>query len=357
MTINIQIPENGQWTKYGRGGSGPAPPPNPPGYATLVLDEEFVGGSVNSARWHVYDDAVDGHFGGTTRIQVYKPANVSVGAGSTGALGAGNSMKLKSLEVDAGSGTLPSLSSAGTRYSYTAAMLDSKTAGVYYPRYPRFEWRVKSPHGQGLWPALWLTARIGGATEAEFDIFEYFHSQLPAKNSTTLHRTNNSGVFQANAYTNNGAAGASPRTFFETPTYTPSWHVWAAEIAPVTDSTGATTADPSQPSSFVRYRVFLDQVKVVEFVDTSATHYTTNGGSDDSFWNVYMQGCQIDGNFVGHPEDPQLAFSHWTGNCLISGSSGSCTTTTGGFNVQRAHFGDPASTLELNYMKVWKFTG
>lgn len=321
----------------------------------LVLDEQFDSGSLN-ARWHPYDPSSgDSTFGSPTRIQIYHAANAVVGAGSFGATG-GTSLKLLTQETDAGSGTLPSTGSAGTRYSYTAGMLDSKTAGVYYPRYGWFEWRTKIPHGQGLWPSYWLTAKNGGATTAEFDVLEYFHSQLPAKNSTTLHGTDNTGTFHANRYTNNGAGGASPRTFFEAPTYTPGWHTWAAEIVPVTDSTGTTIADPALPSSYVRLRVFLDGVQVVQFVDTSATWWTTNGGDADSFWNVYMQGCQVDGNFVGHPEDA-LGYSHWTNACLISGSPGSCATTTGGYSVQRAHFNDPASTAEIDYFRCYKYTG
>lgn len=327
-----------------------------PGF-TLLLTDNFDTGSLDGTLWHAYDPASgDATFGSPTRIQTYTAASVVVGAGSVGSSW-GRSLKLRSVEVDAGSGTLPTTASAGTRYSYTSGMVDSRTAGRFYPRYGRFEWRAKLPHGQGLWPCFWLTAKNGRADTAEFDAVEYFHAQLPGKVSTTLHGTDSTGTFHANRYTNNGAAGASPRTFFEAPTYTPAWHVWTAEVVPVTDSTGTTLASPAGSSSFVRFRVWLDGTLVTQFVDTSAAWWTANGGDEDSFWNVYMQGCQIDGNYVGHPRSA-LGYSHWLNQCLIGGTApSSCTTTTGGYSVLRAQFTDPAATVEVDYFRVWKYTG
>lgn len=331
---------------------------------TLVTEDQFDQGSLNNSLWTAYNNST---FGSNQRIQTYMSSNVIVGTGSAGATN-GKSLKLRTIETDAGSGTLPTAGalpgSAGTRYSYTAGMVDSQSSGKYYNRYGRFEWRVKSPHGQGLWPALWLTANNGGATTCEMDIFEYFHSQIPGKNSSTIHGTDNTGTFHANRYTNNGAAGngTGGRTFFEAPTYTPGWHVWTAEIVPVTDATGTVAADPNQPSSYVRLTVYLDGAVVWQVVDTSATWWTTHGGASagadpTQFWNVYVQGCQVDGTFVGHPRSP-LGYSHQSDSCLISGTApNSCTVTTGGYTVQQAQFGDPASTLEIDYFRFWRFTG
>jgi hypothetical protein len=284
-----------------------------PGF-TLTYEDQFT--TVDSSRWSVYNNST---FGAPDRIQTYMAANAVTGQASAGATN-GNSL--------------------------------------FYPRYGRFEWRVKIPHGQGLWPALWITASLGGATTCEFDIVEYFHSQLPSKNSSTIHGTDNTGTFHANRYTNNGAAGngVGGRTFFEAPTYTPGWHTWAADILPVTDSTGNTIGDPTQPSGNVLFIVYLDGTQVWRVVDTSALWWTTNGGTTDSFWNIYLQGCQIDGKFVGHPEDT-LGYSHENNICLISGTPPNCTITTGGFTVQRAQFNDPASTVEIDYFKNWKYTG
>lgn len=321
------------------------------------FEDQFTGTVIDSSRWNVRDN--DSSYGHPTRIQTYRAANAIIGAGSTGAT-LGTSLRLRTTEIDAGSGTQPSFSpnTAGTRYSYSAAMLDTEGVQLYYPRYGRFEWRAKLPHGQGLWPSFWLTAKNGGATMCEMDIVEYFHSEVPGKNSSTIHGTDNTGTSHINRYTNNGAAGngVGGRTFFEAPTYTPGWHIWACEIVPVTDSTGNTAADPTQPSGYVRLTVFLDNVQVWRVVDTSALWWTTNGGTADSFWNIFLQGCQVDGNNVGHPEDA-LGYSHWTNNCLISGVAGSCTVTTGGYTVQRARFVPPAADVEIDYFRHWKYTG
>lgn len=314
---------------------------------TLVLDEQFA--SIDPTRWSVYNNST---FGAPNRIQTYYAANAVTGQASPGATG-GTSLKLFSYENDLGSGTIY------TRYAYTAGMLDSKSAGIFYPRYGVFEWRVRLPHGQGLWPSFWLTARIGGASEAEYDLIEYFHAAAPGKNSTTIHGTANDTTLHTNKYTNNGSAANNlwGRTFFEAPTYAPGWHVWRFEIVPVTDAAGTTLADPTQPSTYVRLTGWLDGVKTGSFVDTTALHYTTNGGSADSFWNVYLQGCEIDGPNVGHPRDI-LGYSHETNSCLISGTPpNSCAITASGYTVQRAQFGDPSSTVEIDHFRNWKYTG
>lgn len=315
------------------------PNPNPPGF-TQIFEDQFA--TLDTATWQVYDNS---NFGAPDRVQLYKAANVSAGGiGSVGATG-GTSLKLTSKRE--------SIIYNGTTYNFTAGMLDTKSVGRYFPRYGRYEFRCKIPHGQGLWPSIWLTAKNGGATTAEMDIMEYFHAQLPGKNSTTLHGTQNDGTFKANRYTNN-----QNRTYFEHPTYTPDWHIWTQDIVPVTDSTGTTPADASLPSSYVKYTTYLDSVSVYSFVDTSATYYTTNGGGIDDFWQVYAQGCQIDGPWIGGIDDP-LGYSHEKGVCLISGTPpNSCAVTRDGTNyVQRAQFGDPSSVLEVDYFRVYKYTG
>jgi beta-glucanase (GH16 family) len=360
------IPSGGVLNRRGHGdedpgGTDPTAQPDEANYSK-VLNEQFV--TLDPSRYLVYDVSNGNgneHFGSPTRIQTYQNSNVSAGAGASSGATGGTSLRMLVNEIDAGSGTLPTAGmpptgSAGTRYSYTAGMLDTRSVGFYLPRYLRVEWRAKIPHGYGLWPSFWLVAKNGGATTCEWDIVEYFHGQLPGQNSTTLHGTTNDGVYHKNRYTNNGAAGAPGRTFFETPTYTPGWHVWGSEIVPVTDSTGNTVADPTAPSNYVRLTVDLDGVEVVRFVDTSATWWTTNGGSADSFWNVFLQGCQVDGAYVGHPRSP-LAYDHWQDICVNGGTPpNSCTLVHSGGTVQRAQFGNPASMTEIDYMRVWKRT-
>lgn len=330
----------------------PVPPnPPPPGYVTPtvanmtnVLDDQFT--TLDPTRWKVYDNS---NFGAPTRVQLYKAANVTVGTGTAGATN-GTSMKVASQRQ--------AVTFNGANYNFTAGMLDTQGVGKFYPRYGRYEFRCKTPHGQGLWPSIWLTAKNGGATTVELDILEYFHAQIPAKNSTTLHGTDATGTFHANRYTNNGNAanGGYGRTFFEAPTYTPGWHVWTQDIIPVTDATGTTRGDINAPSAYVQFTTYLDGKVVFQFVDTSATYWTTNAGTADQCWQFYVQGCQIDGTYVGGPDDP-LGYSHQLGACLIGGTApNACTVTTGGYTVQRAQFTDPASVLEVDYVRVYKLT-
>lgn len=360
--ISIYHPSGGVLSR--RGFANLSSQPTKAGYANF-LDEQFNTGSLNSSRWLAYD-ASNGNatYGAPTRIQTYKASNVIVGAGTVGATG-GTSCKMVSTETDNGSsGTLPTpgapgTGSAGTRYAYGAGMFDSKSANFYLPLYHYAELRCKIPHGQGLWAApWWLTAKNGGANMVEFDGIEYFHSQIPGKVSVTLHSaTSSSSGLITSRFTNNGASGnGAGRTFFETPTYTPAFNLWGFEILPVTDSTGNTLGDPTKPTSYLRYTTYLNGVLKYQFVDTLANYYTTNGGSVDSFWNLYSQGCQIDGNYVGHPRDA-LGYSHWLNQCLISGSPGSCAISTGGYTVQRAQFDGVANVTELDYIRVWKYTG
>jgi len=304
----------------------PTPTPIPPAPAvggfTLVSEDQFA--SLDPAAWHAYDNST---FGAPTRVQLYLANNVVTGAGSAGSTG-GTSLKLLSKRESIGG------------HAYTAGMLDSKTAGRFAPRYCRLEARMKIPHGQGLWPAWWLTARLGGANMIEFDLMEYFHSQLPGKLTTTLHRADNSGKLVQNL--------TKASTFFEAPTLTPGWHTITVEITP--DS-----GDVNAPNAAVRFKVYLDGVLYFNYLDTSALYWSTNGGDADSFWNVYVQGCQIDGNWVGSPDGP-LGYSHWLNRCLAGGTApNACTTTVGGHAMQLPTFGDPSSTFELDYHKVWKY--
>lgn len=304
-----------------------------PGFS-LIMDDQFTGGALDTTRWFPYNNST---FGATTRIQRYMDYNVVVGTGSPGATG-GTSCKLLSVREDVGGN------------AFTAGMLDTKSAGWYLPRYCRVEWRAKWPHGQGLWPAAWLTARIGGANVAEMDSGEYFHTEVPAKLRSTLHRADSTGLLKTNV--------SKASVFFEAPTYTPGWHTLTQEIYPPAG------ADLTAPSQQVQFKTYIDGVLAWSYLDTDALYWSTNGGSEDAFWNVYLQGCQIDGNYIGHPDDP-LGYSHWLNKCIVSGTApNACATTVGGYSVIRAGapgatatFGDPATTFEVDYQRVWKYTG
>lgn len=300
---------------------------------SLVSADNFS--TLDTAAWSPYDNSTYGSDGG--RIQRYMARNLVVGPGSAGATG-GTSLKMLSKREAVGGN------------AFTAGMLDSQTVGRYHPRYCCAEVRVKMPHGQGLWPAWWFTAKNGGAATVEIDWLEYFHSQIPGRTESTLHRSPNTGP---PAQLNVSKANA----FFEEPTLTPGWQIIRGEVTPVTDATGATPADPSKPSNFVRFKAFLNGVKYWDYVDTQALYWTTNGGDPDSFYNVYLQGCEIDGKFVGSPDGP-LGYSHILNACLVGGTApNACTTVVSGHAMRLPTFGDPSSTFEIDYHRVWKYTG
>lgn len=303
---------------------GPTPIPAPAGFATAVSLDNFD--TLDPAAWFAYDNST---YGAPSRVQRYMARNVVVGVGSSGST-RGTSLKLLSKrETVAGN-------------VFTAGMLDSKTVGRYYPRFGRFEMRCKMPHGQGLWPAWWLTARLGGANTVEVDLMEYFHSQVPGKLTMTLHRADNTGTLRTNV--------SKLSKFFEAPTLTPGWHTVAVEITPQ-------SGDAHSPASTVQFKGYIDGVLAWSYLDTQSLWWTTNGGDENNFYNVYLQGCQIDGDFVGSPDGP-LGYSHWKNQCLAGGTApNSCTTTVGGYAMQLPTFGDPSSTFEIDYHRVWKYTG
>lgn len=313
--------------------STPSIPGSPAGFASLYLDEQFA--SLSSSRWLAYDNST---FGAPSRIQRYMSYNSVAGSGASSGATGGTSLRLKSVRENVGGN------------AFTAGMVDTKSAGYGIPLYSYVEFRHKIPHGQGLWPAAWLTSREGGASTCELDVMEYFHSQVPGKLMATLHRANNTGTLQTDVSKNYGGS------FFEVPTYTPGWHVSACSVQP---ENGVDAA------AGVRFKGYLNGALIWNYLDTQALYWTAYGaGSRDLYWNVYLQGCQIDGDYVGHPDD-ELGYSANKNMCLISGTPGSCVATAGGYNVIRAGApgataiitGQPATTYEVDYLRVWKYTG
>lgn len=273
-----------------------------PGSWLSVLSEEFTGTSLDTARWH----PETGTYGSPgNRIQYYRPQNIEVSNGTCKLISKRESFAGK---------------------DFTAGMISTRDLGIYYPRFGVYEARMKVPHGQGLWPAFWLRHRDGSSI-CEPDIMEYFHGQIPGKVTGALHRTNNVGTFQNNISNRN--------VFFEAPTYTPGWHVFSIEITPEGDD--------------VRFKWRLNGAVFANYLDTSATNWSTRHPGLPLF-DITLQGCQIGGTWVGHPDDPP-ASSRWLNGCLISGSyPSSCSIASGGYTVQKASF--PAVT-EIDYVRMW----
>lgn len=308
---------------------------------TAVLDEQFA--SLNAGRWNVYNNST---FGAPTRIQRYMSANVTAGAGASAGATGGTSLRLTSSETDAGSGTLPSNGDKGTRYSYTAGMLDTKGVGYYLPLYCRIEARMRIPHGQGLWPAFWLTSAAEGSTTIEVDTMEYFHTNTPGQILFTLHRKNNAGTYEKSV---NKARG-----LYEEPNYTPRWVTIRQDIVPE-------NGVPDAPTTNVLFKGYIDGTLIWSYRDTQASYWTDHtriGGDPDKAYNLYIQGCQIDGDYVGHPRSP-LGYQHWRNACSISGTApNSCALTYQGHGpIIAPRFDGVANVFEIDYVKVWKYTG
>jgi hypothetical protein len=330
----------------------PGVPPTPPtpipavaGYTLVVADEFAI---LDPTRWYAYDNSTYGSDGG--RIQRYMARNVTVGLASDGD---GYSLKMVSKREAVGGNP------------FTAGMLDTKTAGWLAPRYHCKEIDARISHGQGIWQAWWSTAFTGGADMVELDDMEIFHAQVPGRALLTLHRAtgrDSTGklLTQYNVAKSKSADGYGG-IFFEAPTATPGGrHKFRTKVWPVTDATGATPGNPNLPSANVRIQGYIDGVLVFDYVDTNALYWTTNGGDPadpvNRFWNFYLQGSQIDGKYVGHPDDP-LGYSHILNACISTNGGtapNACATSFAGQPIIRAQF---PNTFEIYSHTVWKYTG
>jgi Glycosyl hydrolases family 16/Fibronectin type III domain len=273
---------------------------------TLYWADEFNGTAVNTADWGVYYNT---YGEGNKEEACLTPNNVSVSGGSLKIVAQrqavncnGDPAKAKSFT----SGFISSRSVGSTGSSATAS-------GKYYPSFAKYEMRAKVPHGQGLWPALWLRHKDGAAL-AEVDIMEYFHAQVPGKATGTLHYANVSNV-------------TKKTVAFETPTATPGWHVWSVEME-------------DTPSG----------VLVKWLLDGNAYHQYTV--ADKSQFTKYQDGFDIainmavGGTYSGHPDDP-LGYSRYLQKCLKPyGGAAPCDAS----GISRAQF--PA-TYEIDYVRVY----
>lgn len=299
---------------------------------TLILDEQWTSGSVDTSRWYIENSTYGSpqRYGRWTR----RPENIYVSAASTGATG--NSLKLsarKEFYIDR---------------EYTGGMISTRDVQVWYPKFGRYEIRLRTPHGQGWWPAFWLRHR-DGANVCEPDILEYFHAETPGMARITLHRMGPSGSVQINVH--------KVSAFFEDPTIAvPEWHTFAMEIIPA-------TYNGQRSATFIGY---IDGVEKYRYTDTYAQSWIDRYNNDeDRVWDITIQGGQIGGPFIGHPEDP-LGYSRnrheggvtggEVGGCILGGTApNSCTTSYQGRSTQP--WPGPTPTLEVDYVRVWRYDG
>ncbi len=285
------------------GDTPPAAAPQPPvtsdGYRVYWSDE-FDGSSVDPA-WRRYHNT---YGDGNKELQCYTPDNVKVGGGT--------------VRIEARRESVRCPVGTNLDRDYTSGFLGTRDTGNYFPRYARYEIRAKLPHAQGLWPAFWLRHRNGAST-AEVDIMEYFHSQDPGRYTATLHLD---GRFNL----------SKKALFFETPTANPGWNTYAVDIEP----------DPAG----VRFTFRLNGAAIHSYVDTQ--HRWTSAPADGT-WDMALN-LAIGGNWTGHP-DGTLGYLDLLGRCSLwgpqAGSAPDNCSTTG---IRRAQFPE---ALEVDYVRVY----
>ena len=129
----------------------------------MVWADEFDGSALDSSKWNVQlgDGSAEGLPGwGNAELQTYRAENIAVGDGHL-------AITARREDVDG--------------HRYTSARIT--TAGKFHARYGRFEARLKTPPGQGLWPAFWMLPERSPygtwAASGEIDIVEVY-SRDPA---------------------------------------------------------------------------------------------------------------------------------------------------------------------------------
>lgn len=159
----------------------PARPAFPPGW-TLTWSDEFNGpdGSApDSSKW-TYD--LGGKGWGNKELECYtnRLENAHIEGGN--------------LVITAQKEETPSACSDGTTSSYTSARL--KTERLFSQAYGRFEARIKTPAGQGMWPAFWMLgediSKIGWPKCGEIDIMENIGKE-PGTVHGSLHGPSSTG--------------------------------------------------------------------------------------------------------------------------------------------------------------------
>jgi beta-glucanase (GH16 family) len=277
----------------------PAPSPSAPApNLKLAFADEFSGSSLNTSVWRPYHNT---YGDGNKELPCLTPNNVGVSGGT---------LKIVARRQQI---TCP----GGSVRQFTSGFLGTRETGTYFPRFGRYEIRAKLPHAQGLWPAFWLRHR-DGASVAEVDIMEYFHSQVPGKTSQTLHLDQRYNI-------------SKKATFFESPTSNPGWHTWAVDIEPAAN--GA-----------VKFSFLTDGKVVHTYTDTKADWSRRHAGKPLFDMAINMA---VGGNWVGHPDD---ALGHLANlnRCAQGGTAPNGCRTDG---IRRATF---PTTYEVDYVRVWE---
>lgn len=295
----------------------------PPPGMSIHHFEEFLDDSAQLHRWKVENSnyGSDNH-----EHQWHQPQNIEVSGGT--------------MTITARREAHPS------GYEFTSGFIGSRTtaaSGTFYPKFGRYEIRARIPHGQGLWPAFWLR-RHGGATHAEVDVMEYFHSTSPGHTKQTLH------LGEDNTFQPAPVFFESPRPDADT-----EFHTWAVDIVPEGDD--------------VRFTFYVDGAQTSTYLDTDPT-WNDPRIDPDHFWDIAVN-LSVGGNWTGHPDELNLGRLHpgdrWghldpdsPGQCSIGWTRrflnypDNCPQSYNGHAIRRAEF--PA-VMEVDYVRVFRWDG
>ncbi len=260
----------------------------------LLFSEEFDGSSLDTDRWRAYHNT---YGDGNNELACLTPGNVAVSGGSM------------TITARRATTTCPN----GSVREFTSGFIGSREVGRYYPMFGRFEMRAKLPHGQGLWPAFWLRHR-DGASVAEVDIMEYFHSITPGRSRSGLHLD---GVRNT----------SSKDVAFEAPTRSSGWHTFAVEILPV--------------SNGIRFEFFLDDTSHHTYVDPV---HAWSSVDENATWDIVVN-LAVGGDRIGHP-DGTLGVLEALDRCS-SGAARFPTCPSAG--IMRAEFPE---VVEVDWVRV-----
>lgn len=277
----------------------------------LAFADEFNGTSVDRNAWRVYHNTYGD--GDPHMLHCLTPDNVAVSSGS---------LKLTARKSAV---TCPN----GKVRDYSSGFLGSRDVGRYYPLFGRYEVRARSPHGQGLFPAFWLRHR-NGASAAEVDIFEAFHSSSPGHATQTLHFPTSLGYNIAKKSTKveqavQGRGG---------------WHTYRVDILPVTPG----------DTSRVKFVFAVDGVETLSYTNNNTSKWTST--DPNATWDIALQ-LYVGGQWAGHPDQKLGWYAANGGICAqtfrapAGGNPANCPTN----GIWLAPWKD--STFEIDYVRVY----
>jgi len=161
----------------------------------LVWSDEFDGEAIDLSKW---EHEVDCWGGGNNEDQCYvaDEKNSHVGNGMLSIVAIDDSPS----GPIGGPGNDPTVVTRG----HSSARLRTRSQGDW--TYGRIEARARLPHGQGLWPAIWMlpTDEVygGWARSGEIDSMEAVNLGVPGENENRVHGTLHYGAeWPGNVYT------------------------------------------------------------------------------------------------------------------------------------------------------------